>query len=263
MPRRAELVPAAAFFRPFLLAPGRNGPTIGATVTAPSLAIETRGLGRRYGRRWALVDVDLDVGRGTSLLVAGRNGSGKSTLLRVLSTATRPDRGRATIEGHDLQTAKQEVRRRIALLGHATYAYEALSALQNLQVTADLIGKRTGRKELVDLGRRVDDSLSTFSAGMRKRLSIARLLLQEATVVMLDEPYAALDPEGFRFIDALLERLKARGTTVLLVSHLLDRGAAFCDRGIVLDEGRVAWSGPARELPAHGGLDPARIPEGA
>jgi heme exporter protein A len=236
-------------------------------MNSPPLAIEARGLCRRYGRRWALLDVDLQVPRGASVLVAGRNGSGKSTLLRVLSTAIRPDRGRVLVEGFDSRDAKAEVRRRIALLGHATYTYDGLTALQNLEVTAAMGGFPRKNGELralldrVGLAHRAHDEVNTFSAGMRKRLSLARTLLQDASVVLLDEPYNQLDTNGFLLVDGILESLKAQGKTVLLVSHLLERGAAFCDLGIVLEEGRVHWTGPARDLPRSGGLEAARIPE--
>ena len=101
---------------------------------------------------------------------------------------------------------------------------------------------------------RADDIVSTFSAGMRKRLGIARILLQEASVVLLDEPYGQLDPPGFRFVDGLFKTLRERGVTVLLSTHQLERGANLCDRGLVLKDGRAIWSGPAGELPGHSGL---------
>jgi ABC-type multidrug transport system ATPase subunit len=117
--------------------------------------------------------------------------------------------------------------------------------------------------EEVGLAERWDDNILSFSAGMRKRISIARVLLQGADVVMLDEPYGQLDPPGFRFVDALIGKLRDRGTTILIATHQLDRGAALCDLGIVLERGRLQWTGDARDLPTLGGLDPASTPEGA
>jgi ABC-type multidrug transport system ATPase subunit len=98
---------------------------------------------------------------------------------------------------------------------------------------------------------------------MRKRLALARTLLQDGALVLLDEPYGELDPPGFRLVDRLLAALKAKGAAVLMATHLLDRGAALCDEGIVLDGGRLRWQGPARDLPAAGGLDPVTLPDGA
>jgi len=240
----------------------------GVPTVSGSLAVEARGVCRRYGRRWALVDVSFDVPRGTTLMVAGRNGSGKSTLLRVLTTAIRADRGTARIEGHDIHHAKPAVRARIALLTHQSYLYEALTALENLQVVARFLSRDARPPALVPLleevglAERARDPVATFSAGMRKRLSLARALLQGAPVVLLDEPYGELDPPGFRLVDRCLSLLRRRGTTVLLATHLLERGAALCDRGIVLEGGRLAWSGPARDLPREGGLEAAGLPEG-
>jgi ABC-type multidrug transport system ATPase subunit len=115
----------------------------------------------------------------------------------------------------------------------------------------------------VGLGDRADDAVGTFSAGMRKRLSLARTLLQKAAVVFLDEPYAQLDPPGFRLVDDLLATLRSRGTTVVMATHLVDRVRHLADDGIVLEEGRLQWSGRAadmahagdEELPVHPGGD--------
>ncbi len=231
-------------------------------------AVEASGLCRRYGRRWALIDVSFTVPRGTVLMVAGRNGAGKSTLLRVLATAIRADRGTARIEGKDLRAQPQEVRDRIGLLSHQTYLYDSLTALENLQVAARFLGRDAGRAALlplleeVGLADRADDPPATFSAGMRRRLSLARVLLKGASVVLLDEPYGQLDPPGFRLVDRLLGRLRERGVTVLMATHLLERAAELCDYGIVLEGGRLAWSGPAADLAVRSGLNAASLPEG-
>jgi heme exporter protein A len=203
-------------------------------------------------------------------MVTGRNGSGKSTLLRILATAIQADRGTARVEGFDLRTEAREVRRRVALLSHQHYLYESLTALENLQIAARFLGREAARAALlpllekVGLADRADDAPLTFSAGMRKRLALARVLLQPASVVLLDEPYGQLDPPGFRLVDRLLGLLRERGATVLMATHLLERGAELCDRGLILEEGRLAWEGPARELAARAGLDtPVLVEEGA
>lgn len=231
--------------------------------------MEAAGLSRRYGRRWALVDVTLQLPRGSALMVAGRNGSGKSTLLRVLATAIRADRGRGRVAGFDLRAERDEVRRRTALLAHPAYTYEALSALENLRITARFLSREARREALVPvleevgLAERADDAVETFSAGMRKRLSLARVLMQEAEVVLLDEPYGQLDPPGFRFVDRLFGRLRQRGSTVVMATHLLERGADLCDQGLVLESGRVAWTGPAADLPGQAALSADGLAEGA
>lgn len=213
------------------------------------------------------MDVTFTVPRGAVVMVAGRNGSGKSTLLRVLATAIRADRGSARVGGWDLRTHPDEVRRATAILGHASHLYEALTALENLQIVARFTGRPSAPRALrhlleeVGLAERAHDPVSAFSAGMRKRLSLALTLLQEPSVVLLDEPYGQLDPPGFHLIDRLLRRFREQKATVLMATHLLERGASLCDRGLVLEGGRVHWSGTASDLPSLGGLDPAGMPE--
>jgi heme exporter protein A len=204
------------------------------------------GVSRRYGRRWALADVSFEVPAGSVLMVAGRNGAGKSTLVRVLSTVIRPDRGRAWVGGFDVVRQREDVRKVTALLSHQNYLYESLTAKENLEVVAGHLDiRRNGLGGILDqvaLGARANDVVSTFSAGMRKRLSFARVLLQEPKVVFLDEPYGALDPPGFDLVDGVIADLKKRGTTILIATHQLERVAAYADAQIVLEEGRVKHS---------------------
>jgi heme exporter protein A len=219
-------------------------------------AIDASGVARRFGRRWAVAGVSLRVAPGTRLMVTGRNGSGKSTLLRVLATASRLDQGTARIVGFDLATERAAVRRNVALLGHHSYLYEALTARENLEIARrflDAPGERVeGLLAEVGLLARADDPVLVFSAGMRKRLALARALLQDARVLLLDEPYGELDPAGFALLDRVLDEQRRRGVTVLLATHLLDHGRALCDEAIALEEGRLIWSGPAAELPEPG-----------
>lgn len=215
-------------------------------------------LSRRYGRRWALAEVGFEIPQARVVLVTGPNGAGKSTLLRVLATAARPDAGEAQVAGHDIRRERDEVRRRSALLDHRAHLYSALTATENLEVSRRLLGTQASHLPLaeildrVGLGPRAADSVSTFSAGMRKRLSLARLLLQEPAVVFLDEPYGELDPAGFALVDSLLAAWRARGATVLLSTHLLERGRALGDLALVLEAGRLVWEGSAAALPVQG-----------
>jgi heme exporter protein A len=213
-------------------------------------SIEVEGLGRRYGRRWALADVSFRVPGGSVMMVAGRNGAGKSTLFRLLATAIRPDRGRARVGGFDVVTQREDVRRLTALLSHASYLYESLTAKENLHIVADHLRiPRDGIPRFLDqvaLGPRADDAVSTFSAGMRKRLSFARVLLQAPRVVLLDEPYGALDPPGFELVDEVIRDLKRRGTTILMATHQWERGEKLADQKLVLEGGRVVESSSLR-----------------
>lgn len=223
------------------------------STTTP--AVESEDVCRRFGTRWALVDVRLSVTRGETFVLTGRNGSGKSTLLRVVATALRPHRGTARVEGLDVRTRRDAVRTRLSLLGHHSNLYEPLTARENLEVMRAFLDT-PGRPdavmhalERVGLAERADDVVSTFSSGMRKRLQLARLLVKRAPLVLLDEPFAALDPAGFRLVEELIAEQKARGATVMMATHLLERARELGDEAVVLAAGRVSWRGPARELP--------------
>ena len=223
------------------------------------IAIEACALYRRYGRRFALLDVSFELPEGTLAMLAGRNGSGKSTLLRVVATALRPDRGAAHVLGHDVTAEPGHARRSTALLDHRAFLYEPLSAFENLALPARLLGRDASRAALLErlhevgLAERADDPVSTFSAGMRQRLALARVLLKEAPVVLLDEPYGHLDPPGFRLVDGILEALRGQGRTVLMATHLIDRGRAHCAQALLLESGRLVFLGSARDLPQRNG----------
>lgn len=218
-------------------------------------SVDVERLARRYGRRWALADVTFHVPAATVMMVVGRNGAGKSTLFRVLSTAIRPDRGRALVAGFDVERERYDVRKVSAILSHQNYLYDALTARENLEVACDHM--RLGRSgvgtilEEVGLASRAGDPVATFSAGMRKRLSFARILLQSPRVVLLDEPYGALDPPGFDLVDEVIGRLKARGTTILMATHQWERGSRLSDLALVLEQGRVVFQGRADEALAY------------
>lgn len=169
------------------------------------------------------------------MMVAGRNGSGKTTLLRILSTAIRPDLGRASVAGFDLKQ-REEIRRRSALLAHYSYLYESLSARENLSLISRDSESVLAR---VGLSARADDPVSTYSAGMRKRLSFARVLLQKPSIAFLDEPFGQLDPEGFALVEEVVAELKASGATVIIATHQVDRVTRFADVQLTLENGRV------------------------
>jgi heme exporter protein A len=233
-------------------------------MTTTATAIRAEGLCRRYGRRWALIRLDLSLEAGESLLVVGRNGAGKSTLLRLLGTALSPDQGSLSIAGFDVREQRREARQKVALLGHHSYLFEDLTAAENLRLVAQMTGHPAHRAAIdqllteVGLAERRDDPVSTFSAGMRKRLAIGRLLLQRPAVALFDEPYGQLDPAGFAWLEGVFERLAAGGTTLVIATHLVARGAAVCERALLLEAGRSVWSGRADEMPDGAGLEPHR-----
>jgi heme exporter protein A len=208
-------------------------------------AVEIRDVSKRYGRRWALARVTYQLPAGRSLLLTGPNGSGKTTLLRLTATALRPTAGHIRVLGLDVVEDRDEVRTRIGLLSHASFLYEDLSAEQNLVVLARLLGVGSPRDaagellERVGLAKRSRHPVRHFSAGMRKRLAIARLLLKAPPLALLDEPFGELDPAGMGQMERIIADLKANGTALILATHLVEQGAALCESRLHLQDGRA------------------------
>lgn len=233
-----------------------TGPPMSEALLAPTprpAVVTAVKLARRHAGRWALRGVDLELEAGRALMVIGANGSGKTTLIRLLGTALTPTSGSLRLFGGPALAARP----RVAMLSHADHHYDDLSARENLLVSARLAPRPGSNVDavlaLVGLGGRADDVVRTFSAGMRKRLAFARLLWKRADLVLLDEPYAGLDPAGGRLVDTLVHDLRAAGTTVVLSTHQVVRGATLCDDAVLLDAGRVKWRGKAADAPEFAG----------
>jgi heme exporter protein A len=218
-------------------------------------AIELSDLGRDYGERIALHGVSLALPAGQTLAVLGPNGAGKTTLLRVLATLLRPTSGQATVLGCRLPGQSWKLRGRIGYLGHEPLLYRDLTGRENLRFSARLHGVDAEQADAridssldrLGMTRRADDRVGELSAGMRQRLAICRCLLNEPSLLLLDEPWAHLDPEGRQLAEPLLEAGKTR--TRVLVSHDPPAALATADRALVLGHGGgVAYEGPAADL---------------
>ena len=175
--------------------------------------IEVRGLVKSFGGKVALDGVDLDVAEGEFLTLVGPNGAGKTTLIRVLATLTRPTEGSVRIAGYDLVGQGTEIRRRIGLASHQTLLYDDLSAEENLRFygrmyeVPDLEERITALLQRVGLEHRRHDLVHTFSRGMQQRLSIARALLHDPAILLLDEPYTGLDQHAAEVLKEVLVSL--------------------------------------------------------
>ncbi len=207
------------------------------------------GLNRRFGSRVALDGVDLRVDRGESVAIFGPNGAGKTTLLRLLSSGLEPSSGSVRIEGRAVRGGDAARRARIGVLSHRTFLYDDLSAEENLVFfarlhgVADAAGRSDALLHEVGLGARAADRVRTFSRGMQQRLALARALVHEPALLFLDEPFSGLDPSAAEAIRESLGRFLARGGTIVLTTHDVDEGLAFCSRWIFLAAGRVADGG--------------------
>ena len=192
--------------------------------------------------------------KGEAFALLGPNGAGKTTLIRIVATLLRQDSGEVRVLGYDVREEPQEVRRRIGVVSHNPFLYEELTARENLEFYARAYGVAESRVDemlkMVNLLEREDDLVSTFSRGMKQRLSIARALLHSPEVLLLDEPTTGLDLKGRRDFYNLLGKLLAEGTTLLMTTHHLDEAERLCTRGAVLLSGRVVAMGELSELKA-------------
>ena len=210
--------------------------------------IEARGLSKRFGSTLAVDRVSFAVDEGAKVALLGANGAGKTTLLALLSTLLAPSEGEAAVAGHDLARDGAAVRASIGVLTHRPMLYEELSPLENLSFFARLyrVADAAARVEellrAVGLWLRRDEPTEVLSRGFHQRLAIARALLHQPRVLLLDEPETGLDREALALLDELV--LHAPGLTVLAATHYRERVAAWADDALELDRGRLLEAGP-------------------
>ena len=209
--------------------------------------ISAENLTVRYGRTIALHGIDLDLRPGV-VGMFGPNGSGKSTLLRTIAGLLRPAGGRITFKGEAIRSGDENWRRRLGYAGHRPGLYEELTVRENLELFARLNGARAGAVdetiERIGLGDRADDRVSTLSAGLARRAGVARAVVHEPQVLLLDEPYANLDDEA---ADRISDIVKGWGTgdrIALVATHGAKRLKAFAGHGLILRQGTVATFRP-------------------
>ena len=186
-------------------------------------AVELRGVTRLFGASPALVRVDLSVQRGEAVVLRGPNGAGKSTLLRVVATALSPTYGAGSVLGFDLASEREEIRRRCELLTHRTRLYEELTARENLEVSARLLGIPETRVdealERVALADAAGDRVRTFSAGMRQKVAVARAIVRDPELLLLDEPTTGLDDAARQVVERMILDAAAEGRTLVIATH--------------------------------------------
>ncbi len=214
------------------------------------------GLRKSYNGLEALRGVDVSLGKGEFLVLFGPNGAGKTTLIRTVAALLRPDAGSIRVRGFDMEENPGEFRAQLGVVSHHSLLYNGMSARENLLFYARLYGvENPGARaaellELVGLAERGDQEVSGFSRGMQQRLSIARALVNDPALLLLDEPYSGLDQGALMHLDRHLRRLRSRHRTIVMVTHDIRRGLEVATKVGILSRGRLVY------LEDRSGVDP-------
>jgi lipooligosaccharide transport system ATP-binding protein len=237
---------------------GRYGPliTLARVATPGAPLIHARGLIKRFGKTVAVDGIDFDVARGEAFGFLGPNGAGKTSTMRMIGCVSPPTAGRLVVLGMDPQRDGPQIRARIGVVPQLDTLDLELTVLENLIVYARYFdipyreARRRAREllDFVQLSDRAGDMIEPLSGGMRRRLTIARALVNGPDLMLLDEPTTGLDPQARHLVWERLYRLKRQGVTVILTTHYMDEAEQLCDRLVVMDRGKIVAEGSPREL---------------
>jgi lipooligosaccharide transport system ATP-binding protein len=222
----------------------------------PEVLVRARGLTKRFGGFTAVDGIDFDLFRGEAFGFLGPNGAGKSSTMRMLGCVSPPTQGDLTILGGDPVKDGAAIRARLGVVPQEDTLDNELSVRENLLVygryfglSRRVIAERTAALlDFVQLTERAGDQVEPLSGGMKRRLTIARSLISEPDILILDEPTTGLDPQARHVVWDRLFRLKQRGVTLILTTHYMDEAEQLCDRLVVMDHGKIAAEGTPREL---------------
>jgi len=212
--------------------------------------LELRNVSKYFGDLAALVDADLAVVPGDTILLYGPNGAGKTTLLRLLATVARPSEGEVLLDGEDVHRHPAAAKAAIGFVSHATFLYGDLTVRENLKFFGTLFALPQVEKEIAAMLElfRLEDRAHTpvrkLSRGLQQRVSLARALLHEPQFLLLDEPFTGLDAATVDTLESLMRQLPARGKAVVFSTHDFERGAALARRLVALEAGRIRYDGP-------------------
>lgn len=224
----------------------------------PGPAIQVRGIRKHFGHLEALRGIDFELGKGEFLSLFGPNGAGKTTLIRILSALTRPSSGTAFVAGYDVTETAPEMRREIGVISHSSFLYADLSPLENIRFYAVMYGVEQAEEraiEVIDevgLKPRMHDRVRTFSRGMLQRLSIARAIVHNPSILFLDEPYTGLDRHASEILKGQLQALHTERRTILMTTHDFTRGLEMCDRVAIMVRGKLVFMAPVDGIDAAG-----------
>ncbi len=225
-------------------------------MAAPDVLIHARGLAKSFGGAVAVDGIDFDLRRGEAFGFLGPNGAGKSSTMRMIGCVSPPSAGELSILGLDPVADGATIRARLGVVPQDDTLDVELTVRENLLIYGryfglprDVISARTARLlDFVQLSDRANDQVEPLSGGMKRRLTIARSLINEPEILLLDEPTTGLDPQARHVVWDRLFRLKRQGVTLVLTTHYMDEAEQLCDRLVVMDRGKIAAEGSPREL---------------
>jgi len=210
-------------------------------------AINIEGLTKSFGQNFVLRDLALHLSWGEKLVVLGPNGSGKTTLIKIMSTLTKADSGVITIAGFNRDDMGQQIRRVVGVLVHDPMLYDDLSGYENLKFFGQLFGLDDVEDRIVSIADNLGVSpwlykrVGTLSHGLKKRLSIVRVLLHNPQILLMDEPETGLDQEAVSILDEIIESRVNDGRSVLITTHSFERGLSIGDRLAILSQGKITY----------------------
>jgi lipooligosaccharide transport system ATP-binding protein len=227
-----------------------------ADVPDPEVLIRAAGLTKRFGDFTAVSGIDFEVRRGEAFGFLGPNGAGKSSTMRMIGCVSPPSGGELSIFGLDPVADGAAIRARLGVVPQEDMLDVELTVRENLLIYGRYFGLRrpviadrtTRLLDFVQLSERAGDQVEPLSGGMKRRLTIARSLINEPEILLLDEPTTGLDPQARHVVWDRLFRLKQQGVTLILTTHYMDEAEQLCDRLVVMDGGKIAAEGSPREL---------------
>jgi heme exporter protein A len=216
--------------------------------------IEVQGLTKFFGDHQVLKGIDLKVAKGERFVIVGPNGAGKTTLVKVLATLSRPSAGRVWVHGIDIRDKPTQIRREVSLVSHESFLYDDLTVYENLRFYGKMYGVHASDERVreitsrLQLESRLHDRVGELSRGLRQRASLARAVLHDPSILLLDEPETGLDPHATGMLREMLDRLAGESHTVLVTTHNLEHGLDLSDRIVILNRGEIAYEAAKREV---------------
>ncbi len=219
--------------------------------------LECQNLCKSFGKKQILKDVSFEIDEGDILAFIGPNGSGKTTTIKLILGLQKIDRGKVSINGFDVEKDFVKAIEKVGAIVENPDTYMYLTGWQNLKMIANLYKGVTDEEikkivKLVDLEKRINDKVSKYSLGMRQRLGIARALINKPNVLILDEPTNGLDPEGIKDLRNLLKKLAKEGMGILISSHNLAELESFCNKVLIIDNGKIIETSDVKEFKSSG-----------